>query len=60
MAKEKKTIEVKANYYVRYDFDSYAIGEVFKIRKSDLESLTQKGYITYLGNDESKNNGEVE
>jgi hypothetical protein len=47
MAKEKRTIKVKAKVNLKYDKDVIKIGQEFLVRKSDVEDI--ETYIEVLG-----------
>lgn len=53
MAKEKRTIKVKAKINLKYDKDVIKIGQEFLVRKSDIEAI--KDYIEVLEEIEDSN-----
>lgn len=46
--KEEVLIRAKANVYLKYDKESYAIDEELKLRKEDAKSMSEKGYVELL------------
>ncbi|WP_185903783.1 hypothetical protein [Hathewaya massiliensis] len=49
IVEEEVLIRAKANVYLKYDKESYAIDEELKLRKEDAESMSEKGYVELLG-----------
>ncbi len=61
---EKRTIIVTALVNLLYDIDKVRIGEKFKIRKSDLKELTERGFVEEISQEDNpdgeEDNNEVE
>lgn len=56
MAKEKRSIKVRARVNLKYDKDVIKIGQEFLVRKSDIEEI--KDYVEVLEKTNTEEDGD--